>query len=210
VIARGLGEPDHAADLLGEALEYGDRTAHPLLIGLAGTVRGFVSLDRGDVTAAETDARAVLEVVAPHNVLVPAQVGPVVLLASARLAAGDTATASRLLTPIAAAADDPALLLSRRHAVATYAAALLAECRADEAVRWARRATELPAEDVRSRVVSARVLAESLAAAGDAADARAAAEEAVRLAHDTEQASERAAAEALRSRLAIDVGASAT
>jgi class 3 adenylate cyclase/tetratricopeptide (TPR) repeat protein len=210
VIARGLGEPDHAADLLGEALEYGDRTAHPLLIGLAGTVRGFVSLDRGDVTAAETDARAVLEVVAPHNVLVPAQVGPVVLLASARLAAGDAATASRLLAPIAAAADDPALLLSRRHAVATYAAALLAECRADEAVRWARRATELPAEDVRSRVVSARVLAESLAAAGDAADARAAAEEAVRLAHDTEQASERAAAEALRSRLAIDVGASAT
>jgi class 3 adenylate cyclase/tetratricopeptide (TPR) repeat protein len=201
VIARGLGEPDHAADLLGEALEYGDRTGHPLLIGMAGTVRGFVSLDRGDVAAAETDARAVLAVVAPHNVLVPAQVGPVVLLATARLAAGDPETAVRLLAPIAAAADDPALLLPRRQAVAGYAAALLAAGRADEAVHWARRAVGLPAEDARSGVVSARVLAESLAATGAVADARAAAEEAVRLAYATEQASERAAVDALFTRL---------
>ncbi|HEY3008602.1 MAG TPA: adenylate/guanylate cyclase domain-containing protein [Micromonosporaceae bacterium] len=201
VIARGLGEPEHAADLLSEGLEYGDRTGHPLLIGLAGTVRGFVSLDRGDTAAAETDARAVLAVVAPHNVLEPAQVGPVVLLASARLAAGDPAVAARLLAPIAEAAADPALLLSRRQAVATFAAALVADGRADEALRWARRAVELPAEDVRSRVVSARVLADSLAETGNAAEARVVAEEAVRLAYATEQSSERAAADAMRSRL---------
>jgi class 3 adenylate cyclase/tetratricopeptide (TPR) repeat protein len=199
-IARGLGEPEHAADLLGEALEYGDRTRHPLLIGMAGTMRGFARLDRGDVQAAETDARAVLAVVAPHNVLAPAQVGPVVLLASTRLAAGDVAVAVRLLEPVAAATG-PALLLSRRYAAAAYAAALLADDRADEAVGWARRALELPAEDVRSRVLSARVLAEALAATGAAAEARQAAEEAVRLAYATEQSSERAAVDALRARL---------
>ena len=31
VVARGLGEPEHALDLLTDALEYADRTGHPLL-----------------------------------------------------------------------------------------------------------------------------------------------------------------------------------
>ena len=39
------------------------RSAHPLLIGMAGTVRGFVALDRGDSEAAELDARSVLTMV---------------------------------------------------------------------------------------------------------------------------------------------------
>ena len=75
-MARGLGEPEHAADLLTDALSYGDRTAHPLLTGLAGTLRGFVALERGDVETAERDARAVLAAVEPHNPLAPVQVGP--------------------------------------------------------------------------------------------------------------------------------------
>ncbi|HEU4348212.1 MAG TPA: adenylate/guanylate cyclase domain-containing protein, partial [Actinoplanes sp.] len=50
-IARGLGEWDHAADLLTDALEFAVRTGHPLLLGMAGIMRGFVALQRGDAAA---------------------------------------------------------------------------------------------------------------------------------------------------------------
>ncbi|WBB66000.1 adenylate/guanylate cyclase domain-containing protein [Micromonospora sp. WMMD812] len=203
VVARGLGEPGHAADLLGDAMSYADRTAHPLLTGMAGTLRGFVALDLGDVAAAERDARAVLTAVEPHNPQAPAQVGPRVLLATARLAAGDPATAVGLLAPVAtAAANTPSLLFSRRQTWARYASALLAHGQRDQALDWARRAVAAPAEDVRSQVIAASVLAEALAACGRPAEALASAEEAVRLAYATEQRSERYLAEALRQRLA--------
>ncbi|GAB3855920.1 hypothetical protein GCM10029963_51430 [Micromonospora andamanensis] len=76
VVARGLGEPEHAADLLTDALAYGHRTGHPLLTGMAGTLRGFVALEMGDVAGAERHARAVLTTVEPHNPQAPAQVAP--------------------------------------------------------------------------------------------------------------------------------------
>ncbi|MFC0002631.1 adenylate/guanylate cyclase domain-containing protein [Micromonospora siamensis] len=203
VVARGLGEPEHAADLLTDALSYASRTSHPLLTGMAGTLRGFVALDMGDCETAEQAARAVLTAVEPHNPQAPAQVGPRVLLATARLAAGDPATAVGLLAPVAtAAANTPSLLFSRRQTMARYASALLAHGQPEQALDWARRAVEAPAEDVRSQVVAASVLAETLAAAGRSAEALSCAEEAVRLAYATEQASERAAADALRARLA--------
>ncbi|MGK5743272.1 adenylate/guanylate cyclase domain-containing protein [Micromonospora sp. URMC 103] len=204
VVARGLGEPEHAADLLTDALSYAARTAHPLLTGMAGTLRGFVALEMGDVAAAERDARAVLTSVEPHNPQAPAQVGPRVLLATARLAAGDPGTAVGLLAPVAtsAAGDTPSLLFSRRQTMARYAAALLAHGQREQALDWARRAVAAPAEDVRSQVIGASVLAEALAACGRRADALACADEAVRLAYATEQRSERCAAEALRARLA--------
>ena len=47
VVARGLGEPEHAADLLTDALSYAEPHRHPLLTGMAGTLRGFVALDHG-------------------------------------------------------------------------------------------------------------------------------------------------------------------
>lgn len=200
-IARGLAEPDHATDLLTEAMTYGERVQHPLLTGVAGTLRGFVALERGDAEAAERDARAVLAAVETHNPLAPTQVGPQVLLAGARLAAGDAAGAVALLEPVAAAEQAPAFLLSRRHALARYAAALLADGQVDEACEWARRAGATPAEDVRSHVAAVRVLAEALAAAGHPDEACVAADEAVRLAYATEQASERPAADELRARL---------
>ncbi|MBQ1012960.1 hypothetical protein KBX53_18755, partial [Micromonospora sp. M51] len=59
-----------------------------------------------------------------------------------------------------------------------------------------------PAEDVRSQVIAASVLAEALAACGRPAEALSCAQEAVRLAYATEQRSERAAADALHARLA--------
>ncbi|MEU4470721.1 adenylate/guanylate cyclase domain-containing protein [Micromonospora sp. NPDC023888] len=202
VVARGLGEPEHAADLLTDALAYAERTSHPLLTGMAGTLRGFVALDMGDCETAERVARAVLTAVEPHNPQAPAQVAPRVLLATARLAAGDSATAVGLLAPVAtAAANAPSLLFSRRQTMAQYAAALLAHGQREQALDWARRAVTAPAEDVRSQVIAAGVLAEALAACGHPAEARSCADEAVRLAYATEQRSERAAANALRARL---------
>lgn len=205
VVARGLGEPEHAADLLTDALGYADQTTHPLLTGMAGTLRGFVTLDMGDHEAAERDARSVLTTVEPHNPQAPAQVAPRVLLAMARLAAGDSATAVGLLAPVAtAAANTPSLLFSRRQTIARYASALLGHGQREQALDWAQRAMRAPAEDVRSKVIAAMVLAETLDASGRRAEALASAEEAVRLAYATEQRSERAVAEALRVRLAGD------
>ncbi|MGW4942324.1 adenylate/guanylate cyclase domain-containing protein [Actinoplanes sp. NPDC004185] len=203
-IARGLNEPEHAEDLLTDALEYADRTGHPLLLGMAGTLRGFVALQRGDVEAAEADARRVMTAVEPHNPLAPAQVGPRVLLAEARLRAGDAATAVGLLAPIASDTGG-SLLFSRRHALASYASALLADGHVEAAATWIRRAREVPAEDVRSGVVAAMVLARVHAAAGSLDLARAAAEEAVLLAYSSEQVSERVAAEELRDALAHSI-----
>ncbi|MBQ1029551.1 adenylate/guanylate cyclase domain-containing protein [Micromonospora parva] len=206
VVARGLGEPEHAADLLTDALAYAERTSHPLLTGMAGTLRGFVALDMGDCETAEQVARAVLTAVEPHNPQAPAQVAPRVLLATARLAAGDSATAVGLLAPVAtAAANAPSLLFSRRQTMAQYAAALLAHGQREQALDWARRAVGAPAEDVRSQVIAASVLAEALAACGRPAEALSCAQEAVRLAYATEQRSERAAADALHARLAAVV-----
>jgi tetratricopeptide (TPR) repeat protein len=202
VVARGLAEPDHAYDLLTDALRYCEATGHPLLIGVARTLRGLVALDRGEPHLAEVEARAVLAVVEPHDTLPAAQVGPRVLLACARLADDDAPAAVRLLAPIADEADDPSLLFSRRQAVASYANALLAAGRPEEALHWAQRAMDVPAEDVRSCVVSTRVLAQALAAAGRPADARATAREAVRLAYATQQVSERQTSDALLGSLA--------
>jgi class 3 adenylate cyclase/tetratricopeptide (TPR) repeat protein len=201
-IARGLGEPEHATDLLTDALEYAGRIGHPLLTGIAGTMRGFVALERGDAASAECDAQSVITSVEPHNPLAPAQVGPRVLLARARLLSGDSATAVGLLAPIATAAKGPALLFSRRQALASYAAALLADGRPEQALDWARRAIAVPAEDVRSCVTAAEVLAEALAATGQHDEAVAAADEAVRLAYSTQRLGERAGADAVRERLA--------
>jgi tetratricopeptide (TPR) repeat protein len=199
VIARGLGEPSHAIDLLTDALEYGEKTGHPLLIGMARTIRGFVSVDQGDAAAAEAEARAVLAVVEPHDVLESAQVGPRVLLAAARLAAGDAPAAVNLLADMAALADVPSLLFPRRHAVTWYAEALLATGRSDEALEWARRAVAAPGEDVRSRVHAGRVLARALHAVGQHAEAVTVASAALREAHATQQVSERAATQAVLS-----------
>jgi class 3 adenylate cyclase/tetratricopeptide (TPR) repeat protein len=196
VVARGLGEPAHAVDLLSEACRYGERTGHPLLIGMAGTARGFASLELGDPANAESDAHAVLAVVKPHNVVDAARVGPRVLLGCARLAVGDVDAALLALGEIAETDAAPSVLVSQRQAVAEYAAALLCAGRVDEALAAARRAGDLPADDVRGRAVATRVLARALAAAGEPREARAAAVDAIQIAYATQQISERRAADA--------------
>jgi tetratricopeptide (TPR) repeat protein len=204
-IARGLGSLEHANDLLTDALGYGERTAHPLLVGMARTIRGFVSLDRGDPAAAEADARAVLAVVEPHNVFEPAQVGPRVLLGAARLAVGDTPSALRLLAPVAEEPDGAALLFPRRQGLATYAAALRSSGDLEAALDRAHQAAAMPGEDVRSRVVALRELATTLAATGCVAQAREVAAQAVATAYGTQQAGERAASDRLVDELAGEV-----
>ncbi|GGK11660.1 hypothetical protein GCM10010124_00340 [Pilimelia terevasa] len=200
-IARGLGEPAHATDLLAEALRYGDRLGHPLLLGMAYTLRGLVALDGGDADGAAAEAHAALRVAGPTEALPAAQVGPRALLAGARLAAGDPGTAVRLLAPVAQAGDAPSLLYSRREAQAGYAAALLGAGRSAEALSWARSALAAPGEDVRSGVVATATLAEVLAARGEGAEAAAAAREAVRLAYATEQVGARPLADAVLERV---------
>lgn len=201
VVARGLGAAGHAADLLDDANGYCERAGHPLLIGMARTIRGLVALEAGAPDEALAQAEAVLAVGEPHGLLEPAQVAPRVLLARARLATSDHEAARAALEPIVSALDAPSVLVSRREAVATYAQAVLAAGRPDAALTWARRANDVPAEDIRGRILGARVLACALTATGAHPQARAAATEAVRLAYATEQVSERPAIDQLRAQL---------
>jgi tetratricopeptide (TPR) repeat protein len=197
VVARGLGEPDRAIDLLTDAVRCGEMTGHPLLLGLASTIRGFAYLDAGDAAAAESDAHAVLEAIKPHDAVEAARVGPRVLFGCARLALGDTEAAIAALAEVAGTDSAPSVLLPRRQAVAAYASALLSAGRVDEAVEAARRAVSLPAEDARSRSLATLVLARALVAAGELGEAKTAAAGAVRAAYATQQASERPAADAV-------------
>lgn len=200
-VAAGRGEWDHAANLLDDARGYCDRTEHPLLMGIVRTIQGEVALERGDPTAALELAEAVDRVAEPHGALEPARVGPRALVGAVRLATQDYEGALAALRPLAEAAEAPSLLFPRQEAVALYAEALLAAGQVDEAVRWARRAVQVPSEQIRSRILAAQALAEALAAAGAEQEARAAAAEAVELAHATERVSERPLAEATQARV---------
>ncbi len=202
-VARGLGSYEHAFDLLTDALGYGEQAGHPLLIGMAGTIRGFVRLELGDPDGARADAEHVAAVVETQHALAPAQVGPRVLLGAARLRAGDPAGALELLRPVADVPDGPALLFPRRQGVAFYAAALRECGQLPEALTLARRAAGMPGEDVRSRVVALRELATCLSAVGDCAAAVETAQQAVAAAYATPQVAERAASDALLARLRV-------
>jgi class 3 adenylate cyclase/tetratricopeptide (TPR) repeat protein len=202
-VARGLGSDEHAFDLLTDALGYGERAGHPLLIGMAGTMRGFVRLEMGDVDGARADAEHVAKVVETHLALAPAQVGPRVLLGAARLAAGHPEEAIDLLAPIAEAPEGVALLFPRRQGVALYARALRTAGRLPEALDAARRAAGMPGEDVRSRVIALRELAICLADSGDCETAMKTAQQAVAAAYATPQVAERAASDALVKRLRV-------
>lgn len=198
VVARGLAEYRHAFDLLSDATSCAEHTRHPLLISLARTMRGFVSLDLADPTAAAQDARAVLAGIESPGGLDAASVGPTTVLALALAALGDREEALWLLGPVVERPAAPSLVFSRRHAVAAFAETLLSVDRIDEAVRWADQATKAPGEDVRSAGYAQRVQARALALAGRPAEALRAAETAVAMAYGTQQLSERQAADRVR------------
>ena len=200
-VARGRGDTAAAVPVLEDAMRCSRRAAHPLTVGLAATVLGYALLDAGKPAEAEELARTTLEVLAPLELAEAAGVGPVVLLAQARRAQGDLDRALGLLADVAARGGTPSLIFPRRQALAHYAGTVLAAGRVGEAVEWAERAQEVPAEDVRSRVIAWRALASARAAAGDLPGAREAAGEAHALAYATEQVSERAATDAVLERL---------
>lgn len=195
IVARGLCEYRHAYDLLSDAISCAEETHHPLLIIVARTMRGFISLDRADPESAERDARAVLAVVDRRDALESALVGPTTLLALAVGSRNDVEAALGLLRPVASAPATPSLVFPRRHAVAAYAEMLLRVGEVDQAVEWAMVARGSRGEDVRSAGYAARVLARVLSAAGRCDEALEAAEKAVEIAYRTQQVSEREAAD---------------
>jgi class 3 adenylate cyclase/tetratricopeptide (TPR) repeat protein len=203
VAARGRGDTDAAIPLLERAMQASRRAAHPLTVGLAATVLGYTLLDAGDATGAEKLARTTLDVIEPLEMAEAAGVGPVVLLAQARRAQGDLTSALELLADVAAKGGTPSLVFPRRQALAHYAGTLLEAGRIPEALEWAERAQEVPAEDVRSRVVALRALASARAAAGDPGTAHVAALAARELAYATEQVGERAGSDAVLERVGI-------
>ena len=156
-IAHELGELDHAMELVREAEEFGGRAGHPLLTGMAQTLMGHCLLGRGDAAGAEEAAKATLTLSVPHEVLEPVKVGPVALLAEARVAQGDRGTALRLYQDIARHFDVPALLSSRRSVVARYAELLADSGDVDRARQWALRSLDAPGEDARSAELVRRV-----------------------------------------------------
>jgi Flp pilus assembly protein TadD len=95
-----------------------------------------------------------------------------------------------LLGEVAATAAEASLLFPRRQALAHYAGALLAAGQVDRAAEVVAEASEVPAEDVRSRVVTLRVRAAVLLAQGRRDDARLALDDALRVASSTESRSE--------------------
>ena len=168
VVAWERRDAPRALELSGEACRYAVRTGHPLLLGIAHTLLGFAALDAGDAATAQAEAATVLAVNGEHGVADPVRVAPLTLLGSAYLAQGDAARALEVLAEAAAVQGGSVVLVPHRLVVATQARALLAAQRVDEALATARRAVNLPGEDVRSREVAERVLADALAAAGTA------------------------------------------
>jgi len=160
-IARDLGELDHAMNLLDDAESYAAEVAHPLLSGMTHTLRGFCLLGLGDADGAESSARGTLSLAVPHEVLEPVKVGPLALLAEARLAKGDRDTAMRWLAELSKEYTSPALLFPRRRVVARYAQLLLSDGKTEEARTWALRALDAPGEDAFSGQFVANVAVES-------------------------------------------------
>ncbi|GAA4916723.1 AAA ATPase-like protein [Stackebrandtia albiflava] len=160
-IARELGEPEHALELLDEAQAFAEEAGHPLLNGMALTLRGHCLLGMGDAAGAEAAARRTLSLAVPHEVLEPVKVGPMSLLAEARLAQGDRTAALRWLADVSKAYTSPALLYSRRRVVARYAQLLLEDGQHDAARRWALRALRAPGEDAASEEFATRVAIDS-------------------------------------------------
>ena len=132
-----------------------------------------------------------------------AQTGPRVLMAQVLRARGDLPAALELLREAEAVLDESSLVFPRRQAFAHLAGALLENGETANALATAQRAMSVPAEDVRSRVVTLRVLAHCLARAGDPPAAAFAARHAYAAATATEMRSEVAATVRLLDALAV-------
>ncbi|MGH3744273.1 MAG: tetratricopeptide repeat protein, partial [Mycobacteriales bacterium] len=200
IVARGLGETRAARTALRRSIAGATAAHHPALELLATVLVGLLHLDRVDNRAASTASDRAGEIAATLDLSESALSAQMVLRAQVLRARGHLDEAYDLLDA-AARADQPTLLFPRRQAVAHLAGVLLQREDVAGAREAITRARSVPAEDVRSRVVTQRVLADVLAAEGDAAGARAAADEAMRLVEESGLLGELPATKRLRSRL---------
>ena len=198
---RAANEHADATECLQQAVrisaESGQRPTGVLALG----VLGYCRLDVGDLDAAEDAARRGLEAVAGLDLKPAARIGPQVLLAQVLRARGDLVEALRLLHEADAEQEAGSLVFPRRQALAHLAGALLESGEVARALDAVHRAMSVPAEDVRSRVVTLRVLAQCLARAGDEPAAAFAARQAYVVATMTQMRSEVAATARLRDAL---------
>jgi tetratricopeptide (TPR) repeat protein len=197
VALRAAGRRDEAVELLEESVQISVASGQPASGALALSTLGYCWLDEGKLDQAEDAARQAMALVTGLELRPAALIGPRVLLAQVLRARGRVEEAVPLLEEAALAPDQGSLMFPRRQALAHLAGARLEFGRVDEALRTAQRALAVPAEDVRSRVIALRVLAQCLARAGDAPAAHYAARQAMALAAATELVSERAATERL-------------
>ena len=194
---RADGRLEDAVKVLQEAVRISIESGQPASGALALGVLGYCCLDLGDLDGAERTAREAIAVVTGLELRPPALIGPRVLLAQVLRARGELESALALLREAAEVQEEGSLVFPRRQALAHLAGALLESGKAGEALAAAQRALGVPAEDIRSRVVALRVLAQCLARCGDAPAALYAARQAKALAESTEMRSERAATDRL-------------
>jgi len=187
---RGASHHDEAIGLLDEAIAMSEAAVHPVTAALALGVLGYCRLDLGKADEARADAERAIESLSNMDLEPSALVGLRVLLAQALRATGRLDEAIALLRE-AEACLEGSLLFPRRQALAHLAGALRESGDASAALRVCREAFAVPAEDVRSRVVALRVLAQCLAEGGDQPAAEYALRQALALARTTEQTSER-------------------
>jgi class 3 adenylate cyclase/tetratricopeptide (TPR) repeat protein len=191
---RGAGRYAEAVDVLEQAVRTADAGPHPVSAALARAMLGYCRLDLGDAHGAESVARDAIGLLEGLDVRPAALVGLRVLLAQALRRRGDVADALLLLEE-GRREQEATLLFPRRQALAHLAGAMVESGRAVDALPVLREAFAAPAEDVRSRVVTLRVLAQALADVGDEPAARTALRQALALAMSTEMTSEVAATE---------------
>jgi class 3 adenylate cyclase/tetratricopeptide (TPR) repeat protein len=191
---RGLGRQRKAIRRLEHAVELGLGGQHLLLAAFAMGAMGYCRLDLGDSGGAASAANRALAQLADIEVRPGALVGLRVLLAQAKRAQGETEAAAVLLRE-AQVVHDGSLAFPRRQALAHLAGVLLELGQPEEALAVVHQAMREPAEDLRSRIVTLRVLGACLAAAADRPAAQVAVRAAVALSSSTEMRSELAASQ---------------
>jgi class 3 adenylate cyclase/tetratricopeptide (TPR) repeat protein len=200
LVARGAarrGESRHveALDDLERAVTLAEQAVHPVTAALALGVLGYCRLDVGDADGALAAADRALGSLSSMDLEPSALVGLRVLRAQSLRALGELDEAIALLHE-AESCRDASLVFPRRQALAHLAGAMREAGDPTGALRMTRLAFAVGADDVRSRVVALRVLAQCLAECGDQPAAELALRQAVALSESTEQTSERAATRA--------------
>jgi len=199
---RGAGRPKDAVKAVREAIELSERADQRVTAALALSVLGYCRLDMGDLSGAEEAAKRALDAAVPLDLKPAALVGPKVLLGQVYRRRGDLEQALPLLAEAEICRDESSLIFPRRQALAHLAGVRLETGDVAGAMTGIHDAFAVPAEDVRSRVVALRVLANVLTAAGDAPAGLRAGRQAVALAKSTELRSELLASEKVVAALA--------